>query len=67
MNPRFALAVASALFAISVLAAPALWYKWRSKLDGKEVCAQTSPGRGWEKVDGPYRDARCDKSGAPGA
>ncbi|MDE2430311.1 MAG: hypothetical protein KGM99_16430 [Burkholderiales bacterium] len=44
-----------------VLAAPADWYRWRSKIDQSEVCSQTSPGDGWEKFSGPYRDARCEK------
>lgn len=39
---------------------PAPWYQWRSKLDGKVFCAQTSPGAGWEKLAPPFRDARCE-------
>lgn len=42
-------------------AAPAPWYLWRSKVDGKAFCFQASPGEGWERVDGPFRDARCEK------
>lgn len=45
----------------SALAAPAPWFVWRSKLDGREHCAQTSPGQGWERVRGPYRDLRCSQ------
>ena len=42
-------------------AEPAPWFKWRSKADGSLVCSQTPLGDGWEKADGPYRDARCEK------
>jgi hypothetical protein len=42
-------------------AAPAPWFKWRSKLDGKQFCAQTSLGHGWEKASGPYQDSHCEK------
>ena len=45
----------------ALLAAPAPYWKWRSKLDGKTVCSQTPLGTGWEKFAGPFRDARCDK------
>ena len=43
------------------LAAPAAWFKWRSKLDSVLVCSQTTPGDGWDKFSGPYLDARCEK------
>lgn len=43
----------------ALAAAPAPWYQWRSKVDGKQVCAQTSLGHGWEKASGPYRDSHC--------
>jgi hypothetical protein len=42
-------------------AAPAPWFQWRSKLDGKLVCAQTPLGPGWEKALGPYYDSHCEK------
>ena len=45
----------------STLAAPAAWFNWRSKLDSVLVCSQTTPGDGWEKFNGPFRDARCEK------
>jgi hypothetical protein len=51
------LALASAL----PHAEPAPWYKWRSKVDGALVCAQTALGPGWEKAAGPYRDSHCEK------
>lgn len=47
--------------------APAAWHKWRSKTDGTQICAQTPPGSGWEKMDGPYKDARCTVAGKPGS
>lgn len=43
------------------LAAPAAWFQWRSKLNSVLNCSQTSMGEGWEKVTGPYLDAKCRK------
>jgi hypothetical protein len=43
------LAIALAMLAPPTLAAPAPWYYWRSKVDGVRLCAQTSPGHGWER------------------
>jgi hypothetical protein len=45
----------------AVAAAPAPWFKWRSKVDGKQFCAQVSLGHGWEKASGPYQDSHCEK------
>jgi len=47
-------------------AAPAPWYKWRSKLGAGLICAQTSPGKGWVKLRTPYKDAGCRIPEAPG-
>lgn len=49
----------------SAVAAPAAWYKWRSKLNGTVICAQVMQGE-WERTDGPFKDAQCDKPGKPG-
>jgi hypothetical protein len=40
-------------------AKPAPWYYWRSKVDGRRVCAQVSPGPGWTRDSGPYEGAMC--------
>jgi hypothetical protein len=45
----------------ALTAAPAPWWKWRSKIDGQLICSQTPLGQGWEKAYGPFRDARCEK------
>jgi hypothetical protein len=42
-------------------AAPASWYWWVSKVDGSRVCAQGPLGAGWERVERPYKDSRCEK------
>lgn len=47
------------LLSLGAAAAPAPWYLWRGKVDGATYCAQTSPGPGWERVRGPFRDLRC--------
>ncbi|HAT34008.1 MAG TPA: hypothetical protein DCW29_25140 [Janthinobacterium sp.] len=49
------------LCAGGALAGPAPWYQWASKIDATLVCRQTSPGPGWEKAYGPYRDSHCEK------
>jgi hypothetical protein len=67
MKRKPAFALASAIFCAVALAAPAPWYLWRSKLNGKTFCTQTSPGSGWERIGGPYRDVRCEKPGVPGS
>jgi hypothetical protein len=62
MSKRLAgLAALIALACATAAAAPAPWFKWRSKADGKQVCAQTALGPGWEKAAGPYRDSHCEK------
>jgi hypothetical protein len=63
MRPRAALvaAIALALIAGVPQAAPAPWYKWRSKIDGYLACSQTPIGPGWVLDSGPYKDSRCEK------
>ena len=46
----------------AVTAAPAYWWKWRSKADGRLVCHQTPLGSGWEQAEGPFRDSHCEKA-----
>ena len=53
-------ALALAVF-LPAAAAPAPWYWWVSKLDGQRVCAQTTPGQGWERGDGPFTQAGCQR------
>ncbi len=40
-------------------AAPAPWYYWRSRIDGRLVCMQTSPGPGWERQEPPFEGLGC--------
>ncbi len=58
---RLLLAALAGALAAGALAGPAPWYRWRSKLDGKTACAQTSLGAGWERAAGPFRDSDCRK------
>ncbi|MDA8456626.1 hypothetical protein M4R22_17845 [Acidovorax sp. GBBC 3334] len=53
------LAGVAALLALETWAAPAPWHYWRSKVDGRRVCAQTSPGPGWERDSPPYDGPNC--------
>ncbi|MDR3390700.1 MAG: hypothetical protein P4L77_03110 [Sulfuriferula sp.] len=48
------------LMCTQVWAGPAAWYRWRSKLTGELVCRQTSPGPGWDRAIGPFKDPRCE-------
>lgn len=57
--------LALVLCAVSA-AAPAPWYKWRSRLTGEETCAQVMHGE-WQRVAGPFKDSRCETPGVPGA
>jgi hypothetical protein len=67
MRPLPAIAAIVAVLCITVVfAAPAPWYKWRSKLTGDETCAQVMQGE-WERVSGPYKDSRCQIPGIPGS
>ena len=53
------LLVLALLAPLLVQAAPAPWYYWRSLVDGKRVCAQTSPGPGWERDSAAYEGPGC--------
>lgn len=59
MRSYFLALAALLLVSLRVNAAPMPFYKWQSKLDGAYTCQQTSPGSGWQKVAGPFRDAGC--------
>jgi hypothetical protein len=59
MRSHFLPLVAVLLASMSATAAPMPFYKWQSKLDGAYTCQQTSPGSGWTKLAGPFRDAGC--------
>lgn len=65
MTLKYLAFVFAASVAASSFAAPAAWYKWRSNLNGQEVCAQFMQGE-WEKTSGPFKDAQCEKPGLPG-
>lgn len=53
------------LISFAVIASPAPWYLWKSKLNGELWCTQTPPSDGWLKIDGPYKDASCTIRGRP--
>ncbi|SDG40119.1 MULTISPECIES: hypothetical protein [unclassified Duganella] len=61
LKVKCALALALILGCVQLAAAPAPWWKWRSKIDGTLICSQTPLGPGWDKAYGPFRDARCEK------
>ena len=42
-------------------AEPAFWFQWQSKVTGKMLCKQLSPGEGWQQHAGPFYDAQCRK------
>ena len=51
----------TALLALSApgFAAPAPFFLWQSTADDHLTCAQVSPGEGWIRFAGPFRDAGC--------
>ena len=49
--------------ALPAAAQPAPWYLYESKTNGRTTCAQTSPGEGWRRIDGPFLDGRCSRRG----
>ncbi|MBB4862653.1 hypothetical protein HNP46_001497 [Pseudomonas nitritireducens] len=59
MRSHFLPLVAVLLAPMGATAAPMPFYKWQSKVDGAFTCQQTSPGHGWTKIGGPFRDAGC--------
>lgn len=38
-------------------AAPAPWFLWQSKITGGVICAQHSPGDGWQQLAGSFSTA----------
>lgn len=56
---RLALLTLLLTFTVPSFAAPVPFYIWQSKLDGALTCAQTSPGEGWLRLGGAFRDAGC--------
>lgn len=60
---RAALIAFSLILPLLASAGPAPYYKWQSKADGTVICRQTSPGHGWELLNGqPFRDLKCTMS-----
>ena len=56
--------IAAALFllwASTAVAEPAPWYRWQSVVTGETVCAQTSPGPGWTRLDAVFVDPKCQR------
>lgn len=66
MKAKYLVCGCAALCMAAAFAAPAAWYKWRSKLNGQLFCAQVMQGA-WEKAAGPFKDAQCEKEGSPGS
>lgn len=53
--PKPSIALALLLVTAAAFAQAAPWYQWKSKLNGKITCQQTTPGEGWERVGGPFK------------
>ncbi|GAB3255342.1 hypothetical protein [Chitinimonas naiadis] len=63
---RLTLLALTTIVSLAALAAPAPWYLWQAPGDRSTLCAQTTPGDGWVKVRGPYKDSLCKQLGQPG-
>ena len=59
--PLLVIGATLACVCLAANAGPAPWFTWRSKADGKQFCAQSSLGPGWDKAAGPFRDSHCTK------
>ncbi len=59
------MALVLSIMTSSVLAGPAAWHEWKNATTGAIVCAQTSPGKGWVILGGPYTDLKCSTRGTP--
>ncbi|PWF46801.1 hypothetical protein [Massilia glaciei] len=57
--PHTIIGAALAFACLAGAAAPAPWYAWVSKLDGKRVCSQSPLGPGWVRASGPYKNSQC--------
>jgi len=57
MLSRLALALLFCTCSAITLAAPAHYWIWQGK--DKTFCAQTSPGKGWTRIAGPYVKSDC--------
>lgn len=56
------LLAALSLWACPILwAAPAPWYYWRHLTQPMQVCAQTTPGPGWERISPPFAGPGCQR------
>jgi hypothetical protein len=54
---RCTLALLASLLIVTAHAAPARYYKWQG--DDRIVCAQTSPGPGWTRMNGSFIKSDC--------
>ncbi|MBA1200817.1 hypothetical protein G7009_03350 [Pseudomonas capeferrum] len=59
MKTRLLVAFALASCLLQAQAGMAPWYRWESQADGRLVCSQWSPGKGWKRFAGPYHNAGC--------
>jgi len=56
---KLLLALLAVMSWCQVQAGPAPWWRWESKVDGRLVCSQWSPGEGWKKFAGPFNNGGC--------
>jgi len=58
---RTALAIFTLLLLQSMIASTESppWHLWKNATDGAVQCAQSTPGRGWDNMDGTFSDGRC--------
>ncbi|HEY0286177.1 MAG TPA: hypothetical protein VGC62_04100 [Pseudomonas sp.] len=57
MPARLAIALLLITCSALAMAAPAHYWLWQGK--DKTFCAQTSPGKGWTRIAGPYVRSDC--------
>ena len=57
MYLRISIIILMTLTPLTSHAAPARYYKWQG--DSRIVCAQTSPGPGWKRLNGWFIKSDC--------
>lgn len=55
--PRLIALLSLSLALGTAAAAPAYYYRWQG--DSRIVCAQTSPGPGWKRLQGAFVKSDC--------
>jgi hypothetical protein len=59
MQRKIALFLSATLLAAAAFAQPSLYYLWKNKKTGEQICDPQAADDSWVKVSGPYSDPNC--------